>query len=237
MSSSPYTPPNTSAPAGAPPQKPKMSTLAVIAFVFSLLFFLPFVPLIGAILGIVALVRASSRPHLGGKGLAIAAIPTGVVVFLVIQAMMAAIAIPAFVKYLRKSKSIEATESLDKIKVGAKAFAQADHYDSSGTLLPPGFPVGDTGWTPKNRCCEGVRGKCQPDPATWVRPLWRALQFQQTIPHYYQYRYRGTRSGFVAEARGDLDCDNIFSRYTIRGTRTPSGEVRVVGPIIRNEIE
>jgi Tfp pilus assembly major pilin PilA len=41
----------------------------------------------------------------------------------------AAIAIPAFIKYLRKAKTVEAIQGLDQIKAGAKAFYQADHYD------------------------------------------------------------------------------------------------------------
>ena len=34
--------------------------------------------------------------------------------------ILAAVAIPAFVKYLRKSKTVEVTEALDKVKIGAK---------------------------------------------------------------------------------------------------------------------
>jgi type II secretory pathway pseudopilin PulG len=233
---SPYAPPSTSAPA-QPAEKRGTSTLAVIAFVASLLFFLPFVPLIGSILGIVALVRGASRPQLGGKGLAIAAIPVGVVVFLVIQAMMAAIAIPAFVKYTRKVRTVEATEALDKIVAGAKAYARADHYDSAGTLQPSGFPVGDTGWTPTTGCCQGTARKCKLDSVAWGKPLWRALSFTMPARHFYQYRYSGRRGSFVVEARGDLDCDGTFASYTMRGSLGASGDVRVVGPVITNETE
>ena len=40
--------------------------------------------------------------------------------------ILAAVAIPAFIKYIRKSKTVEATEGLDKINIGAKSYFQAD---------------------------------------------------------------------------------------------------------------
>ncbi|PIE19755.1 MAG: hypothetical protein CSA65_01110 [Proteobacteria bacterium] len=237
MKSSSCSPPGKVQPSPLTPQKPKTSTLAIVALVFSLLFFIPFFPLIGAILGIVALVRVSSRLHLSGKGLAIAAIPVGFFVFVVFQATMAAIAIPAFTRYLRKAKSVEATEGLGKIRLGAKSFTQVEHVDKTKALLTAGFPVGDTGWTPSERCCASGTPTCTSAATSWNTPLWRALKFQISGPHYYQFRYTGTASSFVAEARGDLDCDGVFSSYTIRGTRNADGSVWITGPVIRNELE
>jgi hypothetical protein len=57
--------------------------LTITAFVFSVLFFVPFAPLIGLILGIVALVKAKNDPN-AMKGLAIAAIAIGAI-FLIIN--------------------------------------------------------------------------------------------------------------------------------------------------------
>lgn len=62
---------------------PQNSTLAIVAFVLSLLFFIPFLPLIGAILGIVALVLMKKDPKIGGKGFAIAAICIGFTITLI----------------------------------------------------------------------------------------------------------------------------------------------------------
>jgi len=59
------------APGGSdPPTARKTSGLAIAAFVLACLFILPLVPSIGLVLGIVALLRLSSRPDLRGKGLA-----------------------------------------------------------------------------------------------------------------------------------------------------------------------
>jgi hypothetical protein len=68
---------------GAPPPeslprpavRPSTSPLAITAFVLSLLFFLPLLPFIGFVLGIIAL--ATWKAPRRGRGLAIAAIPVG----------------------------------------------------------------------------------------------------------------------------------------------------------------
>lgn len=222
----------------APPAPRKTSGLAITAFVLSLLFFLPLLPLIGSILGIVATVRLSSRKHLGGMGLAIAAIPVGVVVVFFLQGMLAAIAIPAFVKYIRKSKAIEATESLDKIRAGLRAYARADHFDQQGNLLPKAVPVGVTDWTPPHACCRWEGRRCVPKAADWQKKPWPQLHFGLSEPHYFQYRY-ASRDGkrFFVEARADLNCDGTYSSYRLEGEVDASGNVKAVGPIIEREME
>jgi hypothetical protein len=222
-------------PGGAPVGKQKMSALAVAAFILSLLFFLPFIPLIGAILGIVSLARG--RQDLGGKGLAIAAIPIGLVLVLFLQGMMAAIAIPAFIRYTRKAKAIEATEGLDKIAAGARSFATTDHYDQGGTGLPRGFPRGSTGWVPAIPCCQQpTHPKCMPAEGSWSVEPWRSLHFQMSDPHYFQWRYESDGRTMTAEARGDLDCDGSYSSFKIAGS-IEGNEIRISPPIINDELE
>lgn len=155
--------------------------------------------------------------------------------------ILAAVAIPAFVKYIRKSKTVEASEGLDKLKIGAKQYYQADHYSAStGELTPKGFPnagVSPSGTTP---CCSGA-GKCAASSSNWTGAGWAALHFQMSDPHYYQYGFSaggsGTGAQFTAQARGDLDCDSIEGVYMLTGSVDTEGGVRVVGPIISNEIE
>ena len=157
--------------------------------------------------------------------------------------ILAAIAIPAFVKYLRKSKTVEATEGLDKVKVGAKAYFQADHYDSNGTLLDKQFPSSATGVTPSEDCCHaGARGgKCTPNASAWNAGSWRELHFQMTEPHYFTWNYTsgGTNKTavFNAFACGDLDCDDTQSTYRLRGSVDSEYGVKGLGPIITNDIE
>ncbi len=167
-------------------------------------------------------------------------LPTGnAQVMVAVAGIMAAVAIPAFIKYTRKAKSVEATEGIDKIAVGAKAYYLADRYDQAGQLQPHAFPAGSQEWTPAKTCC-AQGGKCQPDPSDWNRGPWMALHFQLSDPHYYQYRFTsqgsGTAATFVAEARGDLDCDGVFSSYRVVG-KVVGDQVEVSGPIVENEME
>jgi len=204
--------------------------------VLACLFILPLVPIIGSILGIIALVRLAGRPDLGGKGLAIAAIPTGLVMFFFFQGILAAVAIPAFIKYIRKSKTVEATEGLDRLMTGARSYVRADRYDSSGSLLPPAFPAGKTGWVPETPCCNQATAKCAPQPGPWQQSPWKELHFALSDPHYFQWRYEGGGQSFTAEARADLDCDGTYSNYRIFGGLA-DGKVELRGPVIENEIE
>ena len=58
----------------------KYSQLAIAAFVFSLIFFIPLFSIIGMIAGIAAVVQISKNKNLKGKGLAISAIIIGIAV-------------------------------------------------------------------------------------------------------------------------------------------------------------
>jgi type IV pilus assembly protein PilA len=159
--------------------------------------------------------------------------------------ILAAVAIPAFVKYIRKSKTVEATSSLDKIKIGAKQYFQSDRYDANGVLMAKAFPA-TVGITPNANSCCADGGKCKVVDADWNgttgAPLtWSQLHFAMTEPFYFRYDFVSsgtvTSSIFTADAFGDLDCDTTYSSYTIRGTIDGEGEVKAVGPIITNEIE
>ncbi|MBK6846875.1 MAG: prepilin-type N-terminal cleavage/methylation domain-containing protein [Proteobacteria bacterium] len=158
--------------------------------------------------------------------------------------ILAAVAIPAFVKYLRKSKTVEATEGLDKLKVGATQYFQADHYDSDGNIAAKAFPnSGATDTKPTQRCCDQATApKCLPATADWAATPWHELHFGLTDPHYYQWEFNsgaGTSSAasYIAAAIGDLDCDGTASRFELRGGIDTEGGVTVKGPIISNEIE
>jgi hypothetical protein len=182
--------------------------LAIFALVLSCLFFVPFLPLIGLVLGIVALVRA--RPG-QPRGVAIAAVAVGPVSFFFLQAMCAAVAIPAFMKYVRRSKTVEATLNVSKLANEAGA------YYVENSRLPP---AGD--WTPPGEPCASGRPMFPKDERVWQQSPWRELHFSIDTPHNYQYRIVSVAPDRIAiEARGDLDCDGDFSLF--RRTVGPGG--------------
>lgn len=119
------------APAPAPgvaPQK-KLSTAALLGFIFSLVgvCLFPFA-LVGVILGIVGLVRVRGNSALGGQGLAIAAICIAPVT-LFTTGILAAIAIPNFIKFQSRSKQSECRASLRALYTAQRAFyAEKERY-------------------------------------------------------------------------------------------------------------
>jgi hypothetical protein len=151
------------------------------------------------------------------------------------------VAVAAFDKYKRKSMATEAVEALAKLKVGAKVYYQSDRYDEKGNARPKAFTEGKSDWSPKTPCCDQPGRVCKPDATAWSQSPWKELFFQMTDPHRYQFRVDSTGEGaaakFVAEARGDLNCDGKFSSYKITGSVDKSGDPVFEEPVVENELE
>ena len=153
--------------------------------------------------------------------------------------ILAAIAIPAYINYVRRAKTTEATEGLHKIKVGARAWFLADHYDTAGTLKPSQFPA-SYALTPATSCAETTTGKCVPTASDWAGETWQQLNFAMNAPHYYRYSFTSSlNSGiasYTATAQGDLDGDETESVFKITATGTSAG-VKATGIVATNELE
>jgi disulfide bond formation protein DsbB len=187
--------------------KPKGNGLAITALVLSAVFFLPIIPFFGLVLGIIALVTGRSKP------MSIVAICLGAF-FTLMTGLYAAIAIPAFMKYMQRAKSVEATMNTRAI---ANDVAQLSAQQWSA--------LAESDWTPAGSACAQPQHKFAADAAAWQREPWSTLGFSVATPHYYQYRLKRDAQGFVVEARGDLDCDGKFSHFA-RAVRPDGG-----GPI------
>jgi hypothetical protein len=151
--------------------------------------------------------------------------------------IMAAVAIPAFTKYIRRSKSVEATMNLRRLATGATAFAAVEAPKKKARFS---FPK-STGWTPARGCCGQPGDKCAPDASAWQDASFRALDFSVDEPHYYQYRVVSTGTGKKArvsvEARGDLDCDGVASSFSRVVTLDAQGNASVGEMQSSNETE
>ena len=146
--------------------------------------------------------------------------------------ILAAVAIPAFMKYIKKSKTTEAREHVKKIYDGARAYWM-DPNTASKTAIQassPQFPEPTVGYTAKDGCCAKSPGsgteKCEPEAAQWDVDPWKDLKFSMDDPHYYAYAYTvavgapGSVTGdhnFTALAQGDLDCDGTTSEFSMYG--------------------
>jgi disulfide bond formation protein DsbB len=188
--------PATLPPAPTTTTPKKGNGLAVTALVLACLFFLPPLSLIGLVLGIVALATGRSKP------ISIVAICLGGF-FTLIIGIEVAVAIPAFMKYIRRSKTVEATMEVRRISDSLMAM-EAQQWAS----LP------ETDWTPPGTACGQPQNRFAADPAPWQAEPWKSLGVSMDQAHFYQYRVTRTEHGFLVEARGDLDCDGQMSHFS-----------------------
>jgi len=213
-------------PGGEPPAKGKLSGLAIASLVLSLIMCVPICPFIGAILGIVAVLKIGKNPSLRGKGMAIAGIVLGIVGLALSVGVSFGVAVPAFTKYVQGAKAAEAEDRLSEMFRSAVSYYSSEQVvRGDPTAIQPQFPA-SAPLTPPTGCCGSADGRCQPNPGLWDTPTWQALNFAIMDPHYYQYEFVSDGNSFTARAIGDLDCDGVYSTYERSGVATPDGMVQ-----------
>jgi type II secretory pathway pseudopilin PulG len=125
----------------------------------------------------------------------------------------AAIAIPAFMDTMHKSKRSESDLMLRRIEQSAERYAI-----ENGELPRAAAPL-----TPAAPCCDGGPDRKCFDVQSWQIPAWRELDFSIVEPHRFQYSYESDGKTFTGRAVGDLDCDGSAVTYEIRGVIGDSG--------------
>ncbi len=139
--------------------------------------------------------------------------------------ILAAVAIPAFMDYMKRSKKTEASLQLNKIGKNAKRVYSENSAYVVGTALQLPVKPGSGG------CCGGTGASpnhCAKVPASFaLNPVWKNLDFQIDEDSLFYYDYTGTTNTFVAKATGDLDCDGTEIQFTLTGDAV-SGNPAVV---------
>lgn len=187
------------------------------------------------------------------KGLSTGCIVAIIVVPLVLLffgGIIAAITIPAFLKYTKRSKTSEAAINIKAIADGAISWYDKEHYTSGGSPMPKHFPgkysptriAPSRTTTPTARPCANGKPLYPKNSAQWEVAPWRQLKFGINRPHYYRYTYfqtgSGTKAKFLILANSDLDCDRNLSTFMSRGNvSSATGEVLRSGLVIRNRLE
>jgi type IV pilus assembly protein PilA len=151
---------------------------------------------------------------------------------------MAAVAIPAFLRYVKRSQTTEAVANLRRLWDAAVAYYDQPHTGPTGERLAPQFPASAPLTPAAVPCGEPVI----PEPGVWSNPTWEALHFVVSDPHRYAYQFdaggEGETAYFIASAFGDLDCDGLFSSFARVGTIGPGGRVRGgAGLFMSDELE
>jgi type II secretory pathway pseudopilin PulG len=203
------------------PQTPMMqmqqrtSGLAIAGFICAFL-----CSILGFVLSLLALGEINrGMGMVKGRGLAIAGIVISCGMFLV--GVLGAVAIPAFVEYMKKSKQTEVHLQMHKLARDAKAFRGENGR----------FPVFDQELTPPASCCTQPNAQCQPENDNWNTDPWKAIDFEIAEPHRYRYGYRSDGETFDAIAVGDLDCDGDEATYTLHMTAQDAEAGRLPEPV------
>ena len=156
-----------------------------------------------------------------------------------ILGILAAVAIPAFLKYIKRSKTGEATMNLRKMFDSSVTYFSSEHTTEGGAILRSEFPA-----TQDVTPTSVSDNKQTTAPSVWdTSDTWQALNFAVTDPAYYMYQYDDTGNGltnaakFTAQAYGDLDGDGAHSTFLRTGS-IDAMEVRGgAGVYINDELE
>ena len=160
--------------------------------------------------------------------------------------ILAAVAIPAFTRYVKKSRTSEAVGHLNKEWAGSLTYYESDHITNGGTMLPKQFPGDGSTASPANagtECGCSTGGRCAGGDTVWGSDqIWLSLNFSLPDPHNYLPRYQSTGTGssaqFTAAASGDLNCNTTTSYFSRQGSINSNGDVTgSYQPLIINELE
>jgi len=157
----------------------------------------------------------------GGAGTMVAVATVGI---------LAAVAVPAFMKYTRRSKTAEASANVRRLFDAAVAY-RAVECARLGRKCAKQFKFPATvALTPTTPACQDGNSKARvPQASDWQQPTWKALKFELTEPSFYQYEFvsegAGPKARFTARAVGDLDCNGVFSTFERAGSLDAAGNV------------
>jgi len=176
-------------------------------------------------------------------------------VVVAIIGILAAVAIPAFMKNAKKAKTTEATLNVKKMYDGAISYFQ-EEKNAAGSPVPIAKQFPDTPGTPiapaLTACCGATGQKCLPVANLWTDATWQALKFSMDDPHYFSYGYthnaastgltaigNGATEYFFADAHGDLNCDGaLYSTFEMMGFEQADYSVSgQAGMFKNNELE
>ena len=135
--------------------------------------------------------------------------------------ILAAVAIPAFMKYIKKSKNSEAKINVERIYNGSKTYFEGNQQ----------FVQRASALQPATRACSGPGVVQKHLASAWVDSAeWEALNFEMNDSFLMQYNYIGVPAQADAIAQGDLDCDSTMS--TFQQTATQAGGVFAGGTLV-----
>jgi len=146
--------------------------------------------------------------------------------------ILAAVAIPGFMKYIKDSKTSEAKTNIKAVAEGAVSFYQTEHPEGvAGTsFFTRQYPsadycksLGGGGTCVANDIQPALQAPGAKGQGTWTAEPWLSLNFQTSGPVYYSYNYYGSKgdasagSKFAIQGFAQLDKTAVDSCYRIKG--------------------
>lgn len=157
--------------------------------------------------------------------------------------ILAAVAIPAFTRYVKKSRTAEAVGHLNKEWAGSLSYYETDHMASGGGVQAKQFPGASAKFAYDTNCGCQTGQRCPGNSPVWgTDAVWLALNFAIPDAHNYLPGYSGNLTGtsavFTAYAKGDLDCDSTLATFERVGGVNTNGDVTgSYQPTVVNELE
>lgn len=134
-----------------------------------------------------------------------------------ILGILAAVAVPAYINYMRRAKTSEAAIAIKTISHGALTYYRAEHRRGVSRHLPV-----DVDKTPA-AVSAGTKNEMKPETLREFtdNPTWVSLGFSPGSPFYYSYAFESDCSSRVCQdgdtatvsAFGDLDGDGNISTF------------------------
>ena len=154
--------------------------------------------------------------------------------------ILAAVAIPAFINYMKRAKTSEATVNMKSITEGVMSY-----FDKETNGVSHAVPS-DQARTPDNAPTASKVSITSTVTGVFSTPQWTATGWKPAEPFYYRYSLdmectaqpcaSGDTAALTSTVQGDLDGDTILSTFA-RGLTLIAGECVGEAPGVTSELE
>jgi len=162
--------------------------------------------------------------------------------------ILAAVAIPAMIGYIQRSKSSEALDSLKNMFQGAAGYYSSELWGDRTVAIAPSAFVAVTSCTVSAAVTSNTpTGSKSVLDWTAESDSFQSIGFAARDPIYYQYELAGSdgRCGhrqldllYSFRAHGDLDSDGVTSLFEISAGASQHNEImRSPGVFVENPLE